>query len=184
MKADRVLSTGTRLRQLHRRGRTKPLRRSRSCVRRRTMATSHEIRNGLDSSESNMGVGRATNREKSATLQIGFSVQICIRLGKTQIQSSARHEGLQTRTWGRLRQDILSCSQDHHPLTPTGGCGNRRPRARATRRENDIPTRRHGREHIHVSIGRFLGDAGRAPRGRFLEKPFDKLFQKPHAAAS
>ena len=76
------------------------------------MATSHEIRNGLDSSESNMGVGRATNREKSATLQIGFSVQICIRLGKTQIQSSARHEGLQTTTWGRLRRDIFACSQD------------------------------------------------------------------------
>ena len=50
-----------------------------------------------------MGAIRTTDREKAAALQMGFSVQICIWLGKTQIQSSARREGLQTRTWDWLR---------------------------------------------------------------------------------
>ena len=60
---------------------------------------------------------------------------------KTQIQSSARREGLQTRTWGRLSRDILCCNQDDHLLAPTSCHGDRRSRARETRRENNIPTR-------------------------------------------
>ena len=102
-KASGVLSTRPQLRQLHGRGRTKLLRGTHSHTGRRTMATSHEIRNGLNSSESDMGAGRTTSWKKAATLQMGFMVQICIRLGKTQKQSSARREGLQTSTWGRLR---------------------------------------------------------------------------------
>ena len=66
------------------------------------MATSHEIRNGLDSSESDMGAGRDTSWKKVVTVQMGISVQICIRLKHTQIQSSAHREGIQTRTRGRL----------------------------------------------------------------------------------
>ena len=39
---------------------------------------------------------------------------------KPKIQSSACDEGLQTRTWGRLRHDIIACSsQDDHPSAPT-----------------------------------------------------------------
>ena len=107
-KASGVLSTRPQLRQLHGRGRTKLLRGTHSHTGRRTMATSHEIRNGLDSLESDMGVGRTTIREKTATLQMGFSVQICIRLGKTQIQSSACREGLQTRERGVDYDEIFS----------------------------------------------------------------------------
>ena len=93
------------------------------------MATSHEIRNGLDPLELDMGAGRITNRKKAATLQMGFSVQICIRLKQTQIQSSAHREGLQTRTWGRLRRDILAYSENDHPSASARGRGDRRPRA-------------------------------------------------------
>ena len=60
-----------------------------------TMATSHEIRNELDSSESDMGTSQTTSRKRAATFQMGFSAQICIRLEKTQIQISAHREGRQ-----------------------------------------------------------------------------------------
>ena len=68
-----------------------------------------------------MGAGGTTSWEKFVTLQVGFSVQIPIQLGQTQIQIPARREGLQTGTWGRLRGDILTCSQDDHTSAAIGG---------------------------------------------------------------
>ena len=45
-------------------------------------------------------------------------------------------------------------------------------RARATRRQNDISTRRLGRGHLHVPTGRLLGDGGEiSPRMLTEEKP-------------
>ena len=108
------------------------------------MATSHEIRNGLDSSESDIGAGQTTSRGESHYLANGFFGTNMYLTRKNQIQSSARCEGLQTRTWGRLRRYILAYSQDDHPSAPTRGRGDRRPTARAPRRENDIPTQRLG----------------------------------------
>ena len=42
----------------------------------------------------------------------GFPIQICIRLRKTQVESSAHREGIQTRIQGRLWRDILISSQE------------------------------------------------------------------------
>ena len=135
------------------------------------MATNHEIQNGLDPSELDIGTGRINSRKEVATLKMGFSVQICSRLGKAEIQSTARREGIQTRTWGRLRRNILTRSQDDHSSAPTRGRGNRRPRARAIGCKNDIPTRRLGRGHPHVPTSWLLGDGGGiSPRMSIEEK--------------
>ena len=46
------------------------------------------------------------------------------------------------------------------------------PRARATGRKNDIPTRRLGTEHLHVPTGKLLSDGGGiSPRMSTEEKP-------------
>ena len=76
-----------------------------------------------------MGTGPTTSRKEAATMQMCLQIQICIRLGEAQIQSSVRRERIQTSTWGRLQQDILTRSQNDHPSATTWGRGDMRLRA-------------------------------------------------------
>ena len=62
--------------------------------------SSHKIRDGLDSQESDMGAGQTTSWKKAATLQMGVPIQVCIQLRETQVQSSACRERIQTRIRG------------------------------------------------------------------------------------
>ena len=109
--------------------------------------------------------GRTITRKEAATVQMGF--QMHIRFEEAQIQSSARHKRFQTRTWGRLRRNVFTISQDDHPPTPPWGRGDGRPRVGTTGRQNDIPKWRFGRRHLHVSTGRLHG-AGE--EGRLVNK--------------
>ena len=103
---------------------------------------------------------------------MGIPIQICIWFKEAQIQSSAHFKGIQIRTRGRLRHDILSRNQDDHLLTPTWGHGNWRPRARVARSEDDIPTRRLGRRYPYVSTDRLHDNGGgRSPHMSTEENP-------------
>ena len=75
-----------------------------------------------------MGVGRVTSSKEVSTMHMGLQIQVCIRFGTTQVQISTRHQRVQTRTWGQLRWDLLTSSQDDHPSAPSRGRGDRKPR--------------------------------------------------------